>query len=110
MHEAFNNKVPMNPPRNVEVFARYRSLFEDQLYFSADGFNVPRNDKLLYTRAFAQNFDFYHASTVAIIGIDEKLNPLDVVSVGLYLHTLILLLTEKGLQSCLQGASRSGQT
>lgn len=105
MHQAFDEKVPMTLPPgvNVDVFARHRSSFEDQLYFSPDGFSVPREDNVLYTRAFTQNLDFYGARTAVIVAIDKALGPLDVVSVGIYLQTLVFLLTEKGLQTCFQG-------
>ena len=103
LHRAFKDRVPMSLPSNVEVFARHRGMFEDQLYFSANGFDIPRDDKHLYTHAFMKNFDFYHAPTVAIIAMDKDLGPSDILSIGLYLQTLALLLADQGVQTCFQG-------
>lgn len=103
MNQAFSDQIPMVLPGNLDVFKQHRTLFEDQLYFSEDGFAISRADKRLYTQAFKQNFDFYGAPTIAIIAIDNKLGTLDLVSVGIYLQTLVLLLEEKELQTCFQG-------
>jgi hypothetical protein len=37
----------------------------------------------------------------AVVGIDKSLSKADILSVGLYLQTLVLLLTERGLDTCL---------
>lgn len=104
MHRAFDEKLPMSLPPNLEDFARYRSLFEEQLYFSPEGFNIPRGDTALYTQTLKQNFDFYNAPTVFIVTISKMLSPADVLSVGIYLQTLVLLLSDKGIQGCFQGS------
>ena len=56
-----------------------------------------------------RNFKFFDAPMVAAITIDESLfgRGSDVMSVGLYVQTLVLLLTERGLGTCLE-VSTSG--
>jgi nitroreductase len=103
LHQAFQDQVPMTLPPNVELFTRHRDSFEDQLYFSANGFHIPRDDKYLYTQAFTQNFDFSHAPTAAIVALDKRLGSSDILSIGLYLQTLVLSLTDHGIQTCFQG-------
>ena len=47
-----------------------------------------------------RNFDFFGAPLVGIVSMHRELGPADAVSVGMYLQTLLLALTARGLGTC----------
>ena len=49
-----------------------------------------------------RNFDFFGAPVAGILCMDSQLGAWDAMSVGLYLQTLLLALTERGLGTCCQ--------
>jgi len=93
---AFRNGEPLQIPDLPESFHKYRTELGRHVY-GPDGYNISRDDKEGQMATILQNFRFYNAPFVAIVCIPKSLNHTDVLSVGIYLQTLILLLTEKGL-------------
>ena len=55
-------------------------------------------------KALLRNYDFFDAPVVGILCMPESLGVADAVSVGIYLQTLMLSLTARGLGSCAQVA------
>lgn len=94
--EAFQNKEELRIDSIPESYSRYRSELGHHIY-GPNGYNIARGDTDAMTKTLTDNFNFYDAPIVAVICIDESLNKGDVLSVGIYLQTLLLLLTEKGL-------------
>lgn len=54
------------------------------------------------TAAVLRNFDYYVAPLAAIISMPQDLGPPDTLTVGLWLQTLLLALTERGLGTCVE--------
>jgi nitroreductase len=79
-----------------DAYNHYRSALGETVY-GPDGLNIARGDTQATMAAVRRNFSFYGAPLVAAVAIDGDLNDVDVLSVGLYLQTLLLLLTERGL-------------
>ena len=49
-----------------------------------------------------RNFEFFHAPVAGIICMHRDLGLADAVGVGMYLQTLLLALTERGVDTCVQ--------
>ncbi|KAF5545680.1 hypothetical protein FPHYL_10666 [Fusarium phyllophilum] len=93
---AFENKEELKIDAIPESYNHYRSELGHHVY-GPNGYNIVRGDTEAMTKTLIDNFNFYNAPVVAVISIDKALNKGDVLSVGIYLQTLLLLLTEKGL-------------
>ncbi|KIK60293.1 hypothetical protein GYMLUDRAFT_43588 [Collybiopsis luxurians FD-317 M1] len=91
------SQVPPLP----EAFKHFNSEVGKQLY-GADGLNIPRDDVQGHQAAVLRNYEFYGAPTTAIVCIDNALTKADALSVGMYLQTFLLALTEAGLGSCVE--------
>jgi nitroreductase len=91
-------KVPALP----EHYKHYRSELGLQVY--GVGMGIPRDDKEGRRAAVLRNWEFFGAPVVAIVCIDQELGPADILGVGMYLQTLVLALTSRGLGTCVQVA------
>lgn len=82
----------------------YRQQLGREVY-GPDGYNIPHTDNDRRMKSIRHNFEFYDAPMVAVIGIDAALNDADILSVGMYLQTLVLVLTERGLSTGVSAAT-----
>jgi nitroreductase len=96
-----NEETPQIPPL-PEAFRHYRSELGRDLFGKAMG--IAREDMPARRAAELRNFNFFGAPLAGVIYMDEKLTHADSLSVGLWLQTLILELTEKGLGTCIEGS------
>lgn len=90
-----------NVPPLPEKFKQFRSEFGRTLY-GAEGYDIPRGDKKSMTEARLRNFEFFGAPVVGVVSLDRDLDAVDAMSVGMFVQTFMLALTEQGLGSCLQ--------
>ena len=58
---------------------------------------IPIADTARHAAAVMRNFDFFGAPLAGIVSMHRDLGPTDALSVGMYLQTLILALTARGL-------------
>lgn len=85
-----------------EAFMHFRSAFGKQLY-GPDGYDIKREDTEARNRATLRNYEFFGAPTVGIVCMDRRLmTTVDAIGVGMWLQTLMLVLTENGLGSCVE--------
>jgi nitroreductase len=49
-----------------------------------------------------RNWEFFRAPLAGIVCMHRDLGPADAVSVGMFLQTLLLAITERGLGSCVE--------
>ena len=59
-------------------------------------------DTARHAAAVMRNFDFFGAPLTGIVSMHRDLGPADAVSVGMYLQTLMLALTARGLGTCVE--------
>ena len=90
-----------NIPPLPEEYQHYRSEL-GEIVFGALG--IARDDQKARRKALLRNYDFFDAPVVGILCMPESLGVADAVSVGIYLQTLMLSLTARGLGSCAQVA------
>lgn len=63
---------------------------------------TPRTDKAGRMRQFARNFQFFDAPAALFCYVDRRMGRPQWSDLGMYLQTLMLLLRERGLDSCAQ--------
>lgn len=78
---------------------RFRS--GEQLY---DAHGITRENRAARMGEFARNFTFFGAPVGLLCHVDRRMNQPQWSDLGMYLQTLMLLLTEHGLASCAQEA------
>ena len=65
---------------------------------------IGREDKQKRQMAMANNWQFFGAPHVVFFTMDRYLDIMGAVDIGIYAQTLALLMQEKGIGSCMQGA------
>ena len=97
---------PPNPDFNWK--AGYEGIHRDRQFGSANALytalGIERSDKPARQMAMARNWTFFEAPHAVFFTMDKYLDIMGAVDMGIYAQTLSLLLAEKGLSSCMQGA------
>lgn len=63
---------------------------------------IPREDKAARHRWFAHNYAFFGAPAALMCSVDRLMGPPQWADLGMFLQTVMLLLRERGLDSCPQ--------
>ena len=93
------HRGPPNIPPLPESFQRFRRELGVQVYGSM---GIAREDKEGRTVAVMRNFEFFRAPLAGIACMHRDLGPPDALSVGMFLQTLLLPLTARGLGTCVE--------
>ena len=88
---------PPNTPPLPETFQHYRRELGAQVY---GAMGISSQDKVGHDAAVLRNWEFFRAPLVAVICMHRELSLPDALSVGMFLQTLLLAFTERGLGSC----------
>jgi len=99
--EVARETAPHVPPL-PEHFSHFRKELGALVY--GVGMGIPSTDKEARRAAVLRNWEFFGAPLVGIVCIDKELGNADVLGVGMYLQTLVLALTSRGLGACVQVA------
>ncbi|MFT3923795.1 MAG: nitroreductase [Myxococcales bacterium] len=88
----------------ANLWEPYRSRRYDigELMYAALG--IERNDKLKRLERFAQNYQLFGAPVGLFCFIERRMGAPQWSDLGMYLQTLMLLLRERGVDSCAQEA------
>ena len=89
-------------PSLPEHFKHFRQELGGQVY--GVGMGIPRDDKEARRAAVLRNWEFFGAPVAGIVCMDKELGPADILGVGMYLQTLVLALTARGVATCVQVA------
>jgi nitroreductase len=87
------------PQELWEPHRTWRYRVGEQMYALV---GIPREDKPARLRWFAHNYDFFGAPVALFCYIDKRMGPPQWSDLGMYLQTVMLLLRERGLDSCPQ--------
>jgi nitroreductase len=90
-----------NIPALPEAFAHFRSELGQKLY-GEEGYNIRREEKERHKQAVLRNYEFFGAPVCGVISMHHDLTNVDALSVGMFVQTFVLALTERGLGACLQ--------
>jgi nitroreductase len=87
-------------PENLwEPHRTWRFRVGEQMY---GHIGIPREDKAARLMWFARNYQFFDAPAALFAYLDKRMGPPQWSDMGMYLQTVMLLLREKGLDSCAQ--------
>lgn len=87
------------PPNLWDPFRTRRFQNGEDLYATI---GIPREDKPARLRQLARNGTFFGAPVGLFFCLDRKLGPPQWADVGMYMQTVMLLATERGLDTCAQ--------
>ncbi len=90
---------PPNIPPLPASFQHYRRELGVQVYGSM---GIAREDKASHDAAVLRNWEFFRALLGAIICMHRDLGLADALSVGMFVQTLLLALTARGLGTCVE--------
>jgi nitroreductase len=90
---------PPNIPPLPESFKHFRSELGAQVY---GAMGITREDKAGHAAAVLRNWEFFRAPLAGIVCMHKDLGPADALSVGMFLQTLLLALTARGLGTCVE--------
>jgi nitroreductase len=93
------NTKPPNVPSLPEAFAHMRRDLGAQVYGSM---GITRDDADGRRIAVLRNWEFFRAPLAGIVCMHRDLGPVDALGVGMFLQTLLLALTARGLGTCVQ--------
>lgn len=87
-------------PENLwEPHRSYRFRVGEEMYGLV---GIPREDRAGRLRWFQHNYEFFGAPAAIFAYLDRRMGPPQWSDMGMYLQTVMLLLREKGLDSCAQ--------
>jgi nitroreductase len=90
---------PPNIPPLPETFQHYRRELGAQVY---GAMRIAIDDKVGHDAAVLRNWEFFRAPLAGIVCMHRDLGLADALSVGMFLQTLLLALTERGLGTCVE--------
>src|SRR5690554_1805985 len=99
-------EVPPNPDfGDAPVYeGPYRKRQVECAVTMYDTIQVSRDDKAGRKKAMLRNFQFFGAPHAVFIGMPRGFGVLNAVDIGIYLQTLMLVMSDYGVSSCAQGA------
>ena len=113
LRQAMIEQVMLGTPPNPDF--EYPDRFEEpfrkhQIACAVTLFNemgIGRNDKPGRNRALLRNFELFDAPHVAFLGMNKQFKEPVALDLGIYLQTLMLAMTARGIACCPQGSMRS---
>lgn len=87
------------PPNLWEPFRTRRFECGEDLYATI---GIPREDKAARLRQLARNGELFGAPVGLFFSLDRKVGPPQWSDVGMFMQTVMLLATERGLATCAQ--------
>jgi nitroreductase len=99
---ALLDEAKRQPPTGAalpEQFQHFRAELGSQIY---GAMGIAREDKVGRAAAILRNWEFFRAPVAGIVCLHRDLGLADALSVGMFLQTLLLALTERGLGSCVE--------
>ena len=102
LQEVLLNQAKQQPPYSFglpEAFQHYRQELGAQVY---GAMGIARDDKENRQLALLRNYEFFGAPVVGIVCMHRDLGVADALSVGMYLQTLVLCLTARGIDTCVE--------
>jgi nitroreductase len=96
--DAARRRPPKIPPL-PESFQHYRRELGAQVY---GAMGIAPEDTAKHAAAVLRNWEYFRAPLAGIVCMHRDLGLADALGVGMYLQTLLLALTERGLGTCVE--------
>ena len=104
--DAVMSGAPPNP--DFEWNVAYQGVHRERQFGSANALygamGIERKDKQRRQNAMLRNWSFFDAPHAVFFTMEKYLKLTGAVDLGIYAQTLALLMTERGIASCMQGA------
>ena len=95
------NDIPIYPD-NLEDPWRTRRFECGELMYQTLG--IPRDDKMARIGQVFKNFSFFDAPVGLFFTMDRSLGQAQIIDLGIFIQTLVLLAHERGMASCPQAS------
>ena len=92
---------PPNIPPLPKEFQHYRRELGAQVY---GAMGIPITDTAGHAAAVLRNWEFFRAPLAGVVCMPCDLGLTDALGVGMFLQTLLLALTERGIGSCIEAS------
>jgi len=96
------------PQPDFEWGMNYQGVLRDRQHGAAhelySAMDIERSDKPARQMAMLRNWTFFEAPHAVFFCMDKSLSNTGAVDLGIYAQTLSLLMAERGIASCMQGA------
>jgi nitroreductase len=107
--ELVNAVLSGSPPNpDFEWDIRYQRVHRERQFGSANALysamGIDRKDKERRQVAMLRNWQFFGAPHAAFFTMEKYLKMTGAVDLGIYAQTVAMLMTERGISSCMQGA------
>jgi nitroreductase len=93
--------------RGAKFTGSYRELQVECAVALYSEMNIQRDDEAGRARASLRNYELFDAPCVAFIGMSKEFGTTVALDVGMYVQTLMLLMTAHGIASCPMGSLRN---
>jgi len=100
--EALLDEAAVELPVTKGIPESYLPLRQELGALVYGSMGISRHDKEGRRLAQLRNWEFFRAPVGAVVCMHRDLGPVDAVGVGMFLQTLVLALTERGLGTCVQ--------
>ena len=111
LSEAMLEKVRAGTPGNPHWPSGgvgLKGAYKERQYACAFGYydtmGIEREDRKARQLLLARNWQFFDAPHAGFLSMPETMHRANAVDLGIFLQTLMLLMTERGIASCPQGA------
>jgi nitroreductase len=104
LREALRAEVKANPRELAPLPASFRAYRRELGAIVYGSMGIARDDEAGRAAASQRNYEFFGAPMVGILCMHRDLGLVDAVGVGMYLQTLVLGLTARGIGTCVQAA------
>ena len=94
-------EYPAYPPKLQEPYRSRRYACGEKMYAALE---IPREDKSKRIQQVMKNYTFFGAPVGVIISMPANMLEGQVIDIGIYLQSLMLLANERGLATCAQAS------
>lgn len=102
--EAGNGPNPAFPPGGAGLEGAYKERQYACAFRYYDALGITREDKKGRGLTALRNWTFFGAPHVAFLSMPKTMNRANAIDLGIFLQSIMLLFTERGISCCAQGA------
>lgn len=104
LRKALREEIQTHPRELAPLPPSFRSYRRELGAIVYGSMGIARDDDAGRAQASLRNYDFFGAPMVGVLCMHRDLGLTDAVGVGMYLQTLVLGLTARGIGTCVQAA------
>ena len=101
---AGNAPNPAFPPGGAGLWGAYKDRQYECAFRYYDSLGIKREDKEARGLTALRNWTFFGAPHAAFLSMPKTMNRANAIDLGIFLQSIMLLFTERGISCCAQGA------